>query len=150
MRRVSVMVLGTAERRAGYRSLLSSRHDVAVVGEGLQLADALPLIVRFQPDVLLIADASNRLPHPFSLSTVRRLSPHTRVVLITAAATPDHVALEAARRGAHGCLAEADAARFLTKAVRAVAGGEAWFPRRIAPEILSHLIADDAAKESAR
>ena len=99
----------------------------AEAGTGLQAIDAA-LSVR--PDVCLI---DFRMPEGGGITateTICRALPATKVVLMTA--TPDEDgAIAAARAGADGYLAKDIDPRRLPQIVRAVAAGQAAYPRRL-------------------
>lgn len=150
MERVTVVVVASARRRLLCRSLLNSDGGVSIVGEGRTLLEALGLTARLRPAVLLLGGPQGRLVPPLALSAIRRQSPSTRLILLTAGPVADAAMLAAIDAGARGWLDESATPRFLGKAVRAVAGGEAWVPRRMAPQILQRLAHADRAASEAR
>jgi DNA-binding NarL/FixJ family response regulator len=139
MGRVTVVVVASARQRLLCRSLLHAEDDPAIIGEGRTVREALELTAERQPAVLLLGGPPARAASPLALAAIRRQSPGTRVMLLTAGPIADAALLAAINGGARGWLDEAAARRFLGKAVRAVACGEAWVPRRMAPEILKIL-----------
>jgi DNA-binding NarL/FixJ family response regulator len=145
MKRLSLVVVAPAHQRAMCRGALSTSSSIGIIGESGRLTDALDLVTRHKPTVVVLGSGPGRMPLAMVIAALRRSSRSTRVILLTAGMPPVPAALEAARRGAHGCLDEAAAYGFLAKAVTAVARGEAWLPRRIAPDLVRHLIDADAA-----
>ena len=140
MKRLSLVVVAPARQRALCLGAVSASPTIGIAGESGRLTDALDLVTRHQPTVVVLGSGPGRMPLAVVIAALRRRSPGTRVILLTAGMPPAAAALEAARRGAHGCLDEAAADAFLAKAVVAVARGEAWFPRRIAPELVRQLV----------
>ena len=147
MGRVTVVVVARARQRGLCRSLLSSHDSPAIIGEGRMVVEAVELTARLQPAVLLLGSPPGRATSPLALSVIRHQSPRTRIMLLTAGPISDAALLAAIDAGARGWLDEAAAGRFLGKAVRAVARGDAWFPRRMAPQILQRL---EAGAEASR
>jgi DNA-binding NarL/FixJ family response regulator len=109
--------------RQGLRAILGAEPDVQLVGEAADGQDALRLIEKLKPDVLVL---DLMLPglNGFEVSRqVQRRSPKTKVVILSMHADPAYVA-EAVRAGACGYMAkDADAGQLLA-AVRAAAIGE--------------------------
>lgn len=112
----------------GLAALLEGAGDVTVVGQAGTAERAASMAVALSPDVVLM---DYRLPDnrgALGIQGVLRACPRTRVLVVTASREDEALAavLEA---GAMGCLhKDADAEDLLT-AVRAVAGGEAYFSR---------------------
>ena len=112
----------------GLAALLEGAGDVTVVGQAGTAERAASMAVALSPDVVLM---DYRLPDSrgaLGIQGVLRACPRTRVLVVTASREDEALAavLEA---GAMGCLhKDADAEDLLT-AVRAVAGGEAYFSR---------------------
>jgi DNA-binding NarL/FixJ family response regulator len=104
----------------------------AEAGTGVQTIDAA---LSARPDVCLI---DFRMPDGGGITateTIRRALPATKVVLMTA--TPDEEgAVAAARAGADGYLAKDVDPRRLPHVVRAVAAGQAAYPRRLTHGLL--------------
>jgi len=144
MARLTTVVVATARQRALCRSLLAPTDGCSIVGEGRTVVEALELTARLQPAILLLGSPHGRTAPPLALSLIRSRSPRTRIILLTAGSISDAAMLAAIDGGARGWLDEAAAPRLLGKAVRAVARGEAWVPRRITPEILRRLAAAEA------
>jgi len=142
MKRVSVVVVAPARQRAICRSALGGSASVVIAGEGRRVTEALELVTRHRPAVVVLGSTPGRMASPLVIAALR---PGTRVSLLTVGLAREVAALEAASRGAHGCLVEPSDCAFLGKAVGAVAVGEAWFPRCIAPEIVRRLVAREGA-----
>ena len=144
MGRLTTVVVGSARQRALGRSLLASPDGGSIVGEARTVVEALELTASRQPCVLLLGSLQGRSTPPLALSLFRSRSPRTRIILFTPGSISDAAMLAAIESGARGWLDETVAPRVLGKAVRAVARGEAWVPRRLAPQILQRLAAVDA------
>jgi two-component system, NarL family, response regulator NreC len=106
--------------RAGIRRLLQAEGDITIVGEADQGYEAIILVEHLQPDLALV---DLRLPDLNGMEVIRRIlrvSPHTRVAILSMSADERHV-LEALRAGALAYIikgASADTIRFaLTEAL---------------------------------
>ena len=121
---IRVMILDDhAVVRKGLRAMLEAGEAVEVVAEAGCLAEAQERLVETRPDVVLLdiqlADNENGITF---LSTVRRLSPRTAVIVLSAFLTPAllQTCLDA---GASGYLVKDTKRLDLVGAVRVVANG---------------------------
>lgn len=124
----------------GLRKLLECEFgSVTVVGNGRELVD---IVAASKPDVALVDIAMPLLNGIEATRQLRRISPATKVVIVTAHADPQYVA-EAFRAGASGFVLKRCAVSELVVAIRAVLAGQTY----ITP-LMAHRAAE-AAKESA-
>jgi two-component system, NarL family, nitrate/nitrite response regulator NarL len=119
---------------------------ITVCGEAATGTQAIDAALRTRPDVCLI---DVRMPDGGGIAateTIRKLLPSAKVVLITAA--PDEAgAVAAARAGADGYLDKGIDPRRLAQVVKAVAAGQAAYPRQFMPGMLQ-AIRQDAPERS--
>ncbi|MCR3750405.1 response regulator [Lentzea californiensis] len=137
--------------RAGLRMILGGAEDVDVVGEAADGRDAIDVVVRERPDVVLM---DIRMPGMDGLAATRRLrdrgSP-ARVIVLTTFDT-DELVFTALREGAAGFLLKDTRPADIVAAVRRVAIGEPM----LSPSVTSRLIAvatrqgDDSRRHTAR
>jgi DNA-binding NarL/FixJ family response regulator len=123
--------------RSGFSVLLRSAEDLEVVGEAADGAEAVALVRREEPDVVLM---DIRMPTMDGLEATRRIlasGSETRVLILTTFDLDEYV-YEALRAGASGFLLKDTLPDELLAAVRVVASGEAL----LAPRITTRLIAD--------
>lgn len=108
--------------RGGIRALLGLAGDVAVVGEASDGEEALSVIARERPDVVLL---DVRMPKKSGLDVLRELqatpSPPPAILLTTF--DDDEVLLEAMKAGARGYLLKDVSLEVLTEAIRRVSHG---------------------------
>jgi DNA-binding NarL/FixJ family response regulator len=142
--------------RAGFRVLLERGHDIEVVGEVADGAEAIEAVRRLRPDVVLM---DIRMPVLDGLEATRRIVADerlagVRVVMLTTYELDEYV-FEALRVGASGFLLKDVDPADLRQAVRVAASGDALLspsvtrrliefvakaaPRRADPERLSLL-----------
>jgi DNA-binding NarL/FixJ family response regulator len=130
--------------RSGFTVLLRSAPDIEVVGEAADGREAIELVERERPDVVLM---DIRMPEMNGLEATRQIladGSSTRVLILTTFDLDEYV-YEALRAGASGFLLKDTLPDELLSAVRVVAGGEAL----LAPKITTRLIADFVAREPA-
>jgi DNA-binding NarL/FixJ family response regulator len=117
--------------------LLKSADDIEVVGEAADGAEAVELVTREHPDVMLM---DIRMPEMDGLEATRRIMAQgdsTRVLILTTFDLDEYI-YEALRAGASGFLLKDTLPPELLAAVRVVAAGDSL----LAPTITTRLIAD--------
>ena len=121
--------------RSGFRMILDARPDLAVVGEAGDGAQAVALVERLRPDVVLM---DVRMPDVDGLEATRRIvaagSPARIIVLTTYDA--DEYVFAALRAGASGFMLKDVRPTDLVEAVRVVARGDAL----LAPSVTRRLL----------
>ncbi len=125
--------------RSGFTMLLSGEADIEVVGEAGNGAEAVALVARERPDVVLM---DVRMPVMDGLEATRHISgdpalADTRIVILTTFDLDEYVH-EALRAGASGFLLKDTLPVDLLGAVRVVADGDAL----ISPKVTRRLIAE--------
>jgi DNA-binding NarL/FixJ family response regulator len=123
--------------RAGFSALLSAEPDMEVVGEAADGEQALELVRRLHPDVVVM---DLRMPGVCGLEATGRITDDptlagTKVLVLTTFELDDYV-FGALRAGASGFLLKGGRAAELPEAVRVVAQGEAL----LAPSVTRRLI----------
>src|SRR5690242_3904338 len=132
--------------RSGFVVLLGSASDIEVVGEAADGAEAVALVARERPDVVLM---DIRMPEMDGLEATRRIvdapaTASTKVLILTTFDLDEYV-FEALRAGASGFLLKDTLPVDLLAAVRVVADGEAL----LAPKITRRLIEEFVQQPSA-
>ena len=120
-----VLVDDHAVVRAGLKAVLARAPDISIVGEASDGEEALAVVERFNPDVVVM-DVS--MPKLDGIVTTRELSkraPRPRVLVLTMHVEEEYLVplLEA---GAAGYLVKTVADRDLVDAIRAVAKGDMY------------------------
>ena len=126
--------------REGLATLLGLLPDIEVLGTASDGEEAIELVRRLQPDVVLM---DLRMPRCDGVEATRRLReqvPATKVIVLTTYAD-DRSVLEALRAGARGFLTKDSGAEEIERAITAVARGEA----AIDPAVQHHLVEAVAA-----
>jgi len=110
--------------RTGFRMIVDSAEGLEVVGEAENGFDAVQLVTRVQPDVVLM---DIRMPELDGLEATRRILATDRDahVLILTTFDLDEYVYEALRAGASGFVLKDDPPEQLIAAIRTVAAGDA-------------------------
>jgi DNA-binding NarL/FixJ family response regulator len=130
--------------RKGVADFLASEHDIELVGEADDGAQALEMARELMPDVVLM-DIS--MPRMDGLEATRRIMaeiPYVRIVILTVSDS-DRSLFEAVKSGAQGYLLKSVAPQALLDTLRGVVRGEASISPAMATRLLGHL-----ARESPR
>lgn len=126
--------------RGGFSSLLSAEPDLDVVGEAATGREAVALVKREKPDVVLM---DIRMPDGDGLWATEQIVADpaladTRVIVVTTFELDDYVA-QAIRAGASGFLVKDTDPVELIRAVRVVAAGEALLSPSVTRRLLERL-----------
>lgn len=126
--------------RRGLRSFLEAHPDIQIVGEAESGERALERIDSWLPDVavmdLLMPGGINGIE---TTARLRRVSPHTKVVVLTAY-TDDERVVAALRAGATGYVRKDAVPELLLTAIRAAARGQSTLDPAIATAILQEVL----------
>jgi DNA-binding NarL/FixJ family response regulator len=138
--------------RAGFRSLLEAEPDLEVVGEAATGREAVALVTREKPDVVLM---DIRMPDGDGLWATEQIAANpaldgTHVIVVTTFELDEYVA-QAIRAGASGFLVKDTEPVELIRAVHVVAAGDALLSPRVTKRLLERVAgslaspADDSA-----
>ena len=132
------VVIAEAEkaRLATCQRILTADRGIRVIAEAGTAAETLAA-ARFAPRILLV-DSRIALGHGLVLPMFRRASAKTRVIVLTGQSSGSAL-LDALAQGAHGVLNRRLLRALLIKAIRRVADGESWVPRRMIPKVVESL-----------
>ncbi|MEV8440533.1 response regulator transcription factor [Actinosynnema sp. NPDC051121] len=125
--------------RAGFRVILGTEDDIEVVGEARDGVEAVDVVGRLQPDVVLM---DVQMPGVDGLEATRRIlgrdgaGHRIKVVILTTFDREDYL-FEALRAGASGFLLKNASPEDLVDSVRVVARGDAL----LSPEVTRRVIA---------
>ncbi|WIM93181.1 response regulator transcription factor [Actinoplanes oblitus] len=134
--------------RTGFRLVLDATGDIDVVGEAADGAQALDVVARTRPDVVLM---DVRMPGLDGIEATRRIrtGPHPARVLILTTFDLDEYVLAGLRAGASGFLLKDALAADLVSAVRVVAAGEAVAAPSVTRRLIAHYLGSTPPRAAA-
>ncbi len=124
--------------RDGLRKLLESETGFRVVGEASDGAEAVNLVRKLLPDVLLLDLAMPRVPGMEALGELAGSNNPVRIILLTAAIEKRQI-VEALQLGAKGVVLKESATELLMKSIRSVMAGEYWVGRESVHDLVRTL-----------
>lgn len=133
-----VLVDDHAIVRQGLRSVLEREPDLRVVGEAGSVVEALAVVARVQPTVVLLDLKLSTSSDSEGLGVCRRLAaehPGT-VVLVLTTFLDDRLVMEAVHAGARGYVVKDVDTTELVRAIHAVSRGESAFDSRSAAAVV--------------
>lgn len=122
--------------RSGFAMILGAEHDLAIIGEAANGAEAVRRVAELRPDVVLM---DVQMPQMDGIEATRRIvaaDPEARVLILTTF-DDDTYLFEALQAGAGGFLLKNCPPDDLVAAIRTVAAGHAL----LAPEVTRRVIA---------
>jgi two-component system nitrate/nitrite response regulator NarL len=132
--------------RGGLRMLIESQPGFEVVGEAASSAEALPVISREDPDVILLDLLLRDESGLDLLPQITSGGSKAKVLVLTGLRDPE-THLNCVRFGARGLIQKEAAYEVLMKAIRRVHEGEVWFDRSMISTVLTDVLNQRAAKE---
>ena len=135
MKRITVLLAEDHEIvREGLRTLLQAEGDIAVVGEAATGRQAVALARKLRPAVVVMDIAMPRLNGLEATRQILKAAPATRVLILSAHSDDAYVE-QVIAMGAAGYLIKQTSARVLSRAIREVHAGRAYFSPAIAKRL---------------
>jgi len=126
-----------AHFRQGLRALLDTSDEIEVVGEAADGSQAVAVVIRLQPDVILMDLTMPGVGGVQATEDVLAACPHIGVLVLSMASDDDSV-FAALQAGARGYLLKGARRAEIVRAVLAVASGEAIFGVDIATRLMRY------------
>jgi DNA-binding NarL/FixJ family response regulator len=127
--------------RAGFRMIVGSQPDMQVAGEAGDGQEAIELVRRERPDVILMDIRMPRVDGIAATRSITTAGSPTRVVILTTYELDEYV-FDALAAGASAFLLKAAPPEDLVRAIRVVASGDAL----LAPSVTRRLIEEFARR----
>lgn len=123
--------------RQGLRALLQAEEDVEVVGESDNGRQAVQMVRKLMPDVVVMDIAMPLLNGLDATRQIAREMPSTKVLILSSYSDDEYVH-QLTEAGATGYLVKQTAANDLLKAIREAKKGNAYFSPSISRRLLDH------------
>jgi two-component system, NarL family, response regulator NreC len=135
--------------RAGLRAFLEEQSEppIEVVGEAASGEQAIALVEKLRPDLLLLDLSMPGLGGLGALVELRRLGVSTRILVLTQYAESAHLK-RALESGANGYILKSARGEELLSAIRAVLQGGTYIDPSLAGNLVSRALFDKAAPAS--
>jgi len=114
--------------RESVKRLLETDADISVIGEASNGRDAVRLVARLKPDILLLDLNMPEMPGLAVLRELAGTATPVRTLLLVADAEDSEV-VDALELGASGVVMKHSATELLFRSLRAVMAGECWIGR---------------------
>jgi DNA-binding NarL/FixJ family response regulator len=131
--------------RAGLKAVLSSAKDIEVIGEAKNGVEAVALVERFKPEVVVMDLSMPELDGTGATKQIVEKGLPTRVLVLTMHAEEDYL-VPLMEAGAAGYLVKSAADRELVDAVRAIAHGDVYVRPAAARVLAKNLTKKDPEK----
>lgn len=122
--------------REGLRMIIENDSEIEVVGETENMTDALRLIGREKPDVVLLDLDLGKESSLDTMQEIFKANENSRVLILTGV-LDENQHKRAMQKGAQGILLKNHAGGTLLKAIKKVHQGEAWLDRTLTAKVLA-------------
>ncbi len=124
--------------RRGLEMVLRLEADFELVGSAANGAEAVSIAREWQPDIALLDLRMPRLDGIEATREIKRLSPHTRIILLTGVDAGAEIE-QAIKAGVDGYVLKEVEPEQLIQAIRTVAEGDAYLHPAVTRRLLSQL-----------
>jgi len=121
--------------REGIRMVLDAQSGITVVGEAEDGRQALELVEKLEPDVVVMDIAMPNMNGAEATRQIKRRFPRTKVVILTMHENQQYLT-QIVNAGATACVLKRSAGTELVTAVKAAARGESYFSPTMASMML--------------
>lgn len=137
---IKIMIIGDyLIFRSGLKLLLETEKDIKVVGEAADLSEAVNLIPRIKPEILLIeSDEIDKGNFESFMSSQSSYVPIIALANSRDTEKPQKYLL----LGVSGLVSKEQTAEVLFKAIKQVSDGDVWFDRRLMNNIIRQLVSE--------
>ncbi|WP_348267872.1 response regulator transcription factor [Edaphobacter sp. DSM 109919] len=125
--------------RAGLTSMLGTQAELQVIGSASSGEEALAMIQRDDPDVVLLDLRMPGLNGIDMLVAAKKSGSHVRAIILTSYETDEDI-YRAVQAGAQGYLLKDTPFKEMLEAIRAVNAGKRYIPRQIAQRLAERMM----------
>ena len=130
--------------REGIRALLEKADDIQVVGEAVDGVEAVELVERLGPDVLVMDIAMSRLNGVEAVERIRDLGAPTQVVILSMY-SDEALVHQALQNGAKAYLLKGSVSEELLLAIRAASRGATYLSPAVSETFLADMLTAQAS-----
>ncbi len=134
--------------RQGIRCLLQSEDDIAIVGEAQDGRQAVEMVLRLRPDVVVMDIAMPRLNGIEATRQILEAAPQTHVVMLSAHNDEEYVE-RVTGLGAAGFVLKQSSVEDLATAIRTADAGKTYVSVSISPRLRDRIESAKALRDSA-
>ncbi len=132
--------------RAGMRSLLKDVAEVDVIAEASTGREAIDLVEKHQPDIVLMDIAMSGLNGLDAAEHIIKTHPHCKVIILSMHSVKEYV-VKALQIGVKGYLIKDSATCELEDALRAVVRGQKYFSPAVSSQLVDQIEELSAGKD---
>jgi DNA-binding NarL/FixJ family response regulator len=133
--------------RAGVKSLMNECRGIEVIGEAGSKTEAVDLVEREQPDIILLDIKMNGESGLDFIPDLTSASENSRILILTSESEED-LQKQAIYLGAVGLVSKEKSPDILIKAVKRVHAGEVWLDRTMTASVLGEMARGGPLKEA--
>jgi DNA-binding NarL/FixJ family response regulator len=131
--------------RNGIKSLLEEEDDIEVIAEGSNGFDAIDIVERVQPDVLIIDVRMPEMNGIEAVGKLQKLNTKTRAIVLSMHDSEDYI-IQSIKAGASGYLLKDTDKKEFIKAIHAVNNGGKYFSGDISNVIVSNFLQNSSSQ----
>jgi len=125
--------------RAGLSSMLGTQPELQVVGSASSGEEAINMIQRDKPDVVLLDLRMAGMNGVDTLLAIKRTDTGIRVIILTSYETDEDI-YRAVQAGAEGYLLKDTSLREMAEAIKVIHAGKRYIPRHIAARLAERMM----------
>ncbi len=133
--------------RAGIQAILANKHGFEIIGEAGNKVDAIALVEREQPDVILMNIGENGDARSLDIIPELLANSENSRLLVLMGAQDGEIQHQAVCHGALGVITMDKSPDAMIKAIERIHAGEAWLDRSMTASVLSSLSPAGRAKK---
>jgi DNA-binding NarL/FixJ family response regulator len=132
--------------RRGLVFFLKTQKEIEIVGEAANGEEALTLVGKLQPDVVLMDLVMPVMDGIEATRKIKEMFPHTKILILTSFSDQDHV-IPAIRAGASGYQLKDIEPDQLVEAIKSVYRGESQLHPKVTSHVMTHLSQGEKKEE---
>lgn len=125
--------------REGLKLILESQDDISIVGDANNGRDAVKMIIKSRPDVVVMDISMPELNGIDASFQILEQIPATRIIMLSMHSSTEHI-FRALRAGVRGYIIKESAGTEVIDAVRAVMKGSRYLSQKIADTVIDRYI----------